>query len=67
MKKIILSALCLLLASAPSLHADIFKDAILEVLQERLEKTVDKDFKNSDYWQELLGNCLLYTSDAADE
>jgi len=45
-----------LLASTPSLHADIFKDAILEVLQERLEKTVDKDFKNSDYWQELLGN-----------
>jgi len=56
MKKIILSALCLLLASAPSLHADIFKDAILEVLQERLEKTIDKDFKDSGYWQELLGN-----------
>lgn len=43
------------MAALPA-QANMLKDAILEVLQERLEKTIDKDFKDSEYWQNLLEN-----------
>ena len=55
--KICALALCaLLLRPAPVLAGDSLTDCILEVLQERLEKTVDKDFKDTDYWKDLLTN-----------
>lgn len=55
MKKTLICAAALLL-SAQYARADIITDAVKEVLQEKLEKTIDKDFKDSKYWGELLGN-----------
>lgn len=54
MKKIFILALAALLPSQA--EANVLKEAILEVLQERLEKTIDKDFKDSEYWTDLLEN-----------
>jgi hypothetical protein len=56
MKKTFLAVLLLTgLAPAPA-RADVVTDALRQVLQERLEKTIDKDFKDAKYWGELLNN-----------
>lgn len=56
MKKIFLAALLLAGFTAVPARADIITDAVKQVLQERLEKTIDQDFKDTDYWKGLLGN-----------
>lgn len=66
MKTKIIVAFCalLLLRPVPVSAADALTQCILEVLQERLEKTIDKDFKNTEYWQNLLTNVANGTPEA---
>ena len=66
MKKVFVTALCALFVAGPSPASagNALTDCILEVLQERLEKTVDKDFKDTEYWKNLLTNVANGTPEA---
>jgi len=66
MKKIFSLALCSLFIAGPvpASAGNALTDCILEVLQERLEKTIDKDFKDTEYWKDLLTNVANGTPEA---
>jgi hypothetical protein len=55
MKKAIIFA-CSIMLFIQTANANIITECIYEVLKEKLETTVDDNFKSPQYWGELLGN-----------